>query len=143
MVNIIENVKTLKTRLPESSRDYAYALASAVVLFCSAFGLVDNEQAALWTSLAVACVTLLYAAFYSPSQIRATFYTIVGPLGAILMAYGLIGDARWAIITAAVGQALGITTAATASGRPIIIGDPATAAMFASSADARLETQRA
>lgn len=104
--------------LPEDSKDYAYSLVSAVVTFLLAFGLVDNEEAALWTQLAIALVTCTFALIYSPSAARSSIYAITGPVGAVLMGYGLVSDVRWAIIVAGVGQVLGVTTAAVASGRP-------------------------
>lgn len=109
----------IRSVVPESAQGYGYSLASGAVMFLLALGVVNNEEAALWTQLAIALVTCMFALIYSPSTWRASLYLIVGPLGAVLMGYGLIADEKWAIIVAASGQVLGITTAAVASGRPM------------------------
>ena len=109
----------IRSVVPESAQGYGYSLVSGAVMFLMALGVVTNEEAALWTQLAIALVTCLFALIYSPSTWRASLYLIVGPLGAVLMGYGLIADEKWAVIVAALGQVLGITTAAVASGRPL------------------------
>lgn len=99
------------------SQDYTYSLVTGAVTFLLALGVVDQVQAALWTQLAIGVVTLVFAVVASPSMARSSVYALTGPLGAVLMAYGIVNDARWAVITAGVGQVLGLTTAAVASGR--------------------------
>jgi hypothetical protein len=73
---------------------------------------LNADQSTLWTQLGVSTVTLLFAMLYSTSTWRTALYAVVGPLGALLMGYSIVNDVRWALITAAVGQLFGITTAA-------------------------------
>lgn len=93
-------------------RETAYRFAAALSTFLFAFGVLDSQEASLWTQLAVSTITLLFALLYATSGWRATIYAVTGPLGAILMWYGIVTDVRWALITAAVAQVFGLTTAA-------------------------------
>lgn len=102
----------IRALIPDSYREAAYRGLSGVVTFLVAFGVFNSDQAALWTQLGVSTVTLLFALLYSTSTWRSVLYAVVGPLGAVLMAYGIVDDVRWALITTAVAQVFGITTAA-------------------------------
>lgn len=102
----------LRDLFPASEREGFYRGVSAFIILLFAFGVLDENEAALWTQLAVSAVTCLFALLHATSTWRAALYLIVGPLGAVLMGYGIVTDSRWALIAAAAGQALGITTAA-------------------------------
>ena len=102
----------LQQLLPASSRETLYRIVAGVVMFLTGYGVIDGHQGALWSQLAVATITCLFALLYSTSDARAALYLVVGPLGAVLMAYGLISDTSWAVIVSSVGQILGVTTAA-------------------------------
>lgn len=108
----------IRSIIPKSMKDQAYSYLSAAIMFLMAFGVVDDQQAALWTQLGIALVTFTFTLLYATSTWTMSLYAVVGPLGAVLMAYGLISDEKWAIVTAAVGQALGITTAARTQSAP-------------------------
>lgn len=129
---VLERVRSL---VPKSAEGYGYSVVSGIVMFLMALGVVNNEEAALWTQLAIALVTCLFALIYSPSTWRASLYLIVGPLGAVLMGYGLVAGEKWAIIVAASGQVLGITTAAVASGRPMPATTPKLAPLMSLPSD--------
>ncbi|ADX31938.1 holin [Tsukamurella phage TPA2] len=81
-------------------------------------GVLTSDQAAQWAQLAVSLITLLFAFLYATTPWRTALYAITGPLGSILMAYGIVSDVRWAVIAASVGYALGITTAAAKTVQP-------------------------
>lgn len=102
----------LRAAIPEGQREAFYRLVAGVTAFLLAFGVLDDSEAALWTQLGLTLVTSLFALLYSTQAWRTALYVITGPLGAVLMAYGIVSDVRWALITAAVAQLFGITTAA-------------------------------
>lgn len=102
----------LRLMFPATERESLYRGVSAFIILLFAFGVLDENEAALWTQLAVSVVTCLFALLYATSTWRVALYLVVGPLGAVLMGYGIVTDTRWALIVAAVGQALGVSTAA-------------------------------
>ncbi|QGH80025.1 membrane protein [Gordonia phage NHagos] len=102
----------IRAAVPEARREEFYRIVTAVATGLLAFGFLDEEKAALWTQLGLATVTTLFALLYTTSAWRAALYSITGPLGAVLMAYGIVADTRWALITAAVAQLFGMATAA-------------------------------
>ena len=108
----------LQSHVPLGFRETAYRYAAALTALLFAFGVLDSQEASLWTQLAVSTVTLLFALLYASSGLSAAIYTITGPLGAVLMWYGIVNSVRWALITAAVGQVFGITTAAAKTIQP-------------------------
>lgn len=95
-----------------ATRETAYRIVSAVVTLLFGIGVINASQDTLWAQLAVGAVTLVFAIFYSTSSWRTALYAILGPVAAVLGAYGLLQNVDWAVITAAVAQALGVTTAA-------------------------------
>ncbi|UJE15669.1 membrane protein [Gordonia phage Ligma] len=103
---------SIRAAIPEGAREAYYRAVAGVTAFLLAFGVLDNQEAALWTQLGLTAVTSLFAMLYSTQAWRTALYAIVGPLGSVLMAYGIVADVRWALITAAVGQLFGITTMA-------------------------------
>lgn len=102
----------LQTRIPASWREGWYRVASGLVMFLFAFGLLTADAVTLWIQMAVATVTLLFALLYATSAWRVALYAIVAPVGSVLLFYGVVDDVRWAVISAAVAQIFGITTAA-------------------------------
>lgn len=109
-------VTTIRERLrriiPERYRETLYRASGAVTMLLFGLGVLTSDQAAQWGQLAVSLVTLLFAGLYSTSGWRTALYAVTGPLGSVLMAYGIVSDVRWAVIAASVGYALGITSAA-------------------------------
>lgn len=93
-------------------RETGYRLVAAVVMFLAAFGILDDQEAALWTQLGLSVVTAGFAALFATSGRRIALYMVAGPLGGLLMLYGIVTQERWALITAAAAQAFGIATAA-------------------------------
>ncbi|OMB79310.1 hypothetical protein A5743_14355 [Mycolicibacterium conceptionense] len=93
-------------------REPGYRVAGAAIMMLFALGVLKQEEAALWTQLVVSVITSLFALLFATSTWRAALYLIVGPLGGVLMWYGIVNAATWAVIAAAVAQAFGITTAA-------------------------------
>lgn len=108
----------LQSHVPLGFRETAYRYAAALTTLLFAFGVLDSQEASLWTQLGVSTVTLLFALLYASSGLSATIYTVTGPLGAVLMWYGIVSDTRWALITAATGQLFGIATAAAKTIQP-------------------------
>jgi len=104
--------------IPPSMRETLYRVVAGASTFLIAFGLVNHSEAVLWAQLGTSLVTLLFALLYTTVVWRAALYGVVGPLGAILMAYGIVNDVRWALITAAVGQVFGVATAAAKAVQP-------------------------
>lgn len=102
----------LQTVIPANAREAWYRIAAAIVMGLSAFGVLNGETVALWGQLAVATITLLFAALYATTPLRVALYAVLAPLGAVLLYYGITYDEQWAIITASIGQAFGIATAA-------------------------------
>ena len=101
-----------QARVPAEMRETAYRVAAGVLTFLTGFGLLDNNEGALWGQLVVATITALFALLYSTSNLRVALYALVGPVGAVLMGYGLLSDVHWAVIVAAIGQVFGVATAA-------------------------------
>lgn len=113
LVALLSSLKAyLRELIPESQREMGFRLVSAVSVALLGIGVVDSEQAALWTQAGVGTVTLLFAWLYATSSARAALYALTGPIGGLVMAYGLVNDVKWAVVTAAIGQAFGVTTAA-------------------------------
>lgn len=108
-VTFLDRVRAV---VPENQREAVYRFVGGLGLFLFAFGVLDDMEASLWTQLGVSTVTLLFALLYATSTWRVALYAVVGPLGAVLMAYSIVTETRWGLIVAATGQALGITTAA-------------------------------
>lgn len=115
----------LDALLPASSRETLYRVVSAAIMGLTATGTLTVDKAYLWTQLGVATVTLLFALLYAGTSIRATFYTVVTASSAVLLSYGVLKGVDWAIIVAAVGQALGVSTAAAKAQPPSVTTTPA------------------
>lgn len=102
----------LQLLIPLRSRETFYRVVAGVLAALSGFGILDDNEALLWSQLAVGTVTALFAMLYATTTLRRALYALVGPIGALLMAYGIVNDIKWAIIAVAVGQVFGTTTAA-------------------------------
>ncbi|QNL30141.1 hypothetical protein SEA_MARIOKART_14 [Gordonia phage Mariokart] len=112
----------IRSAVPEGARETFYRVVAGATTFLLAFGVLDDQEAALWTQLGLTAVTSLFAMLYSTQAWRTALYALVGPLGSVLMAYGLVADEKWAIITAAIGQLFGIATAAAKTRQPSVPG---------------------
>jgi hypothetical protein len=108
----------LRDRIPERYRESFYRAASAVTVLLLALGATTADRAFLWGQLAVATVSSMFAILYTTSYWRVALYTLVGPLGGLLMTYGLVTETRWALVVTAVGQVFGITTSAAKAVHP-------------------------
>lgn len=95
-------------RIPDSVRRALYATAGPLVTLLATGGLIPGNQAAAWTSLVIAGVTLLIAVVNSESQWRNAVYLAT----AALQGYGIGTDATWAAISGIVVSLLGIGLAA-------------------------------
>lgn len=93
-------------------REGGYRVVVAAITMLFALGMLEQEEAALWTQLGISVITTLFALVFATSKWRAALYMLVGPIGGLLMWYGIVNDETWALITAAVAQAFGVTTAA-------------------------------
>ncbi|AYP70004.1 holin [Mycobacterium phage CRB2] len=102
----------LQAHIPPADREILYRVVAGALTFLSGWGILDNERAVLWSQLGIGTVTALFALLYATSSVRVVLYTLVGPLGAVLLAYGIIQDEKWAVITASLAQVFGIATAA-------------------------------
>jgi hypothetical protein len=98
--------------VPPFTRETGYRAVTGVVTLLLGIGVLDANKATLWSALALSTVTLVFALLYSTSPWRTALYAVVGPLGALVGAYGLLQGVDWALIAVAVAQAFGITTAA-------------------------------
>lgn len=112
MGSTISFIDRLRALIPASSREGLYRIAGAVTTLLFGLGVLTSDEAAQWAQLIVSLITLLFAFLYATSSWRVALYAVTGPLGSILMAYGIVNDVRWAVIAASVGYALGITSAA-------------------------------
>lgn len=108
-------VTTLKLRLqgyiPESYREKFQNLAAGVLTFLLGYGILDDNEVTLWSQLALGTIAALFALLYSTSAVRSILYTLVGPVGAVLMWYGIISDVKWAVLVASIGQIFGVSVA--------------------------------
>lgn len=102
----------LRARIPETYREMGFRIVSAVSILLLGMGAIDQDHAFLWTQVGVGTVTCLFAWLYTDSNQRAALYALVGPIGGLLMSYGLLNNAQWAVVLAATGQVFGVTTAA-------------------------------
>lgn len=109
--------------IPAIWREHLYKAVSGVVMALTATGITNPDKSGLWTQVGVATVTLLFALLYAGNGIRVAVYSLAAAGGALLMAYGIAKGVEWAVVVAAVGQALGIATAAAKAVVPEPAGD--------------------
>lgn len=93
-------------------RERLYIVAAALMTVLVSFGVLNDSQAALWSSLAVAVIGAIFAVVNAESSWRVALYTVAGAAAALFQAYGILGDANWAAITGLVAAVLGVSTAA-------------------------------
>lgn len=98
--------------IPPGARETLYRYVSAGITGLTAVGKLDIDTSVLWTQLALATITLVFAILYSDSTIRTALYWVVATGGGVLMAYGILHGVNWALVVAAIGQVLGTATAA-------------------------------
>lgn len=102
----------LQLLIPLRARETFYRVVAGVLAALTGFGILDDNEAMMWSQLAVGTVTALFAMLYATTSIRRALYALVGPIGAVLMAYGIVNNWKWAVISVAVGQVFGTATAA-------------------------------
>ncbi|WP_019204017.1 hypothetical protein [Tsukamurella sp. 1534] len=100
--------RILRRRIPDSVRRALYTTAAPLITILAAGGLIPGNQAAAWTSLTLAAITLVVAVVNSESGWRNSVYLTTGALQAVLQGYGIGTDAMWASITGLVLALLGI-----------------------------------
>lgn len=92
-------------------RERLYIVAAALMTVLVSFGVLNDNQAALWSSLVVAIIGAIFAIVNAETNWRLALYTVAGA-AALFQAYGILGDANWAAITGLVAALLGVSTAA-------------------------------
>jgi len=119
-------------------REMAQRVIAGVLTLLTGYQVLDADKAALWSQLVLGTVGAVFALLYATSTARVALYALVGPLGAVLMAYGIVSDVKWAVLVASVGQVFGSATAAAKvvelSPSPINVAVPATVPTAPSSA---------
>ena len=93
-------------------RERLYIVAAALMTVLVSFGVLNDNQAALWSSLAVAVIGAIFAVVNAESSWRVALYTVAGAAAAVFQAYGILGQANWAAIVGLVAAVLGVSTAA-------------------------------
>lgn len=93
-------------------REAAYRYVNAILLVLLGLGVLTATTSAIWAEVGLGTVTLVFAVLKATSNWRIALYALTGPVAGALGAYGLLQGVDWAVITMAVAQALGITTAA-------------------------------
>ena len=93
-------------------RERLYIVAAALMTVLVSFGVLNDNQAALWSSFAVAVSGAIFAIVNAETNWRLALYTVAGAAAALFQAYGILGDANWAAITGLVAAVLGVSTAA-------------------------------
>lgn len=102
----------LQGLIPPSYREAFQRAVAGVLTFLTGYQVLDADRAALWSQLALGTIASLFALLYATSTVRVALYSLVGPLGAVLMAYGIVQDEKWAVLVASIGQVFGTATAA-------------------------------
>lgn len=102
----------LQGRIPLTASETINRVIAGALTFLLGYGVLDGERAALWSQLALGTVAALFSMLYATTSARVALYALVGPVGGVLMAYGLIQDQKWAVIVASLGQVFGVATAA-------------------------------
>lgn len=102
----------LRALVPARYREIGYRVSNTLTIVLLVGGYVTSTEAALWSGLVTGVITLVFALLHATSTWRAAIYVFTGPLGSVLLAYGVVDDVKWAFIVSAAGYALGITTAA-------------------------------
>lgn len=93
-------------------RERLYIVAAALMTVLVSFGVMNDNQAALWSSLVVAVIGAIFAIVNAETNWRLALYAVAGAAAALFQAYGILGDANWAAITGLVAAVLGVSTAA-------------------------------
>lgn len=102
---------SLRTALPASARDRLYTWAAALVALLAGLGYLGDAVAALWSAVALASVTLLFALLHSTSPWRSSLYAVVAAVGPLAVWYGIGSVSSWAAVLAFAGAVFGLSTA--------------------------------
>jgi hypothetical protein len=102
----------LQHLIPADVRETGYRVVTGALTFLTGYGYLDNDQALLWGQVGLGTLTALFALLYTTDGLRQVLYVVTGPLGGLLMAYGIVSDVKWAVLVASIGQVFGIATAA-------------------------------
>lgn len=102
----------LQHLIPADVRETGYRVITGLLTFLTGYGYLDNDQALLWGQVGLGTVTALFALLYTTDGLRQVLYVVTGPLGGLLMAYGIVSDVKWAVLVASIGQVFGMATAA-------------------------------
>ncbi|MBV9871731.1 MAG: hypothetical protein JO214_14015 [Frankiaceae bacterium] len=102
----------LQGLIPPTARETYQRIVAGVLTFLTGYQVLDADKAALWSQLALGTISALFALLYATSTARVALYALVGPVGGVLMAYGIISDVKWAVLVASIGQVFGVATAA-------------------------------
>ncbi|AER47664.1 phage holin [Mycolicibacterium goodii] len=102
----------IAAKVNPANREGWYRAVSGIVLALWGAGVLKQEEALTWTQLGISTVTLLFAALYATSSWRLALYGMIVPVSAVLTWYGIATGVDWALVSSAVAQILGITTAA-------------------------------
>lgn len=110
-------------KIPDSVRRLLYTVAGPLITVLAAGGLIPGVQAAAWTSLVLAAITLAIAVINCETGWRNAVYAFTCALQVVLQGYGIGTNTTWATISGLVVALLGIGLAAafTPSG---LQGDP-------------------
>ncbi|MCV7424346.1 hypothetical protein H7K45_27745 [Mycobacterium yunnanensis] len=93
-------------------REPLYRGVTGLVALLLALAYLSKEEAALWTQLGLASVTLLFAALFATSTVRKLLYPLLVAAGGLLTWYGWVNAEQWPLILAATAQMFGLSTAA-------------------------------
>lgn len=98
--------------LSADARGTLYTLLAPLQALAVAFGLVTDNQWALWAPVVAAVLGFTVAGANSTSDARKYFYGILTVLSPALVAIGVFTDTQAASISALVTTALGLAVAA-------------------------------
>lgn len=98
----------LRGVIPPTAREKFYVVVAALV---GVLGFTEGE-AAVWTQVGVAAVTLLFALLYSSSTVRASLYAVLVAVSTAGQLYGYFTETQWASYLGLAAALLGIATAA-------------------------------
>ncbi|NKS62363.1 hypothetical protein GS966_19970 [Rhodococcus hoagii] len=103
----------LRRLIPATLREQLYTYAVAAVMLLAGLGYISNAAAALWTAVAGASVTLVFALLHSLSPWRTALYGLLAAVAPLMLWYSIGTEQGWAAVLAFAGVLFGITKAAT------------------------------
>lgn len=94
--------------IPANLRGTFYIIVPAIIAALAPFNVLDNNEATVWTSVALAAIAAVFAVVNGESTWRNTIYVLFGAVQALLQLYGLFSDQQWAAISGIVVALLSI-----------------------------------